>query len=128
MIRRACALAGLLAVFLQGSSGGHMLLVEHTRCAEHGELVHAGEAHHHDASAHVETTAPAFESVSDEASDAAHEHCALTADRRDAPAAIVEARVLPCLIVGSESARPAEPFAVPTAKRFRVAPKNSPPA
>ena len=128
MIRRACALGGLLALLLQGSSGGHMLLVEHTRCAEHGDLVHAGEAHHHDASTDVEPGGPAFETVSDEASDAAHEHCALTADRRDALSAIVEAQVSSCRIEGSESVRPAEPFVLVAAKRFRVAPKNSPPA
>ena len=28
MIRRACALAGLFALLLQGSNGGHMLLVD----------------------------------------------------------------------------------------------------
>jgi hypothetical protein len=128
MIRRACALAGLLALFLQGSNGGHMLLVEHSRCAEHGELVHTGEAHHHDASAHVETGGPAFENVSDDASEAAHEHCALMADRRDALAAVVEAQVSSCRIEAAEGVRPPEPFALVADKRFRVAPKNSPPA
>ena len=128
MIRRACALTAMLVLCLQGSSGGHMLLVEHTRCAEHGELVHSGEAHHHDASAQVETGGLTFEGVSDEGSSEAHEHCALSVDRRDVLVPIVEAEVSPCRIRASESVRPADRFAFVAAKRFRIAPKNSPPA
>lgn len=128
MIRRACALAGLLALFLQGSSGGHMLLVEHTRCAEHGELVHDGATHHHEGSAQVEAGVAAFQGVPDEGSGEAHEHCALTVDRLDALLSIADAQV---------SARFFEPQAAFTStalsnavetRRFRVAPKNSPPA
>ena len=128
MIRRACVLASLLALFLQGSNGGHILLVEHSRCAEHGELVHQGEAPHHDASTHVETDGVTLEGVSNEASGDAHQHCALTVDRRDALVSIVEAQTSPSCIDASPSALPPDPFVFVVAKRFRVAPKNSPPA
>ena len=128
VLRRTCALTALLALFLQGSSSGHMLLVEHTRCAEHGELVHDGRAHHHDAGAGVEVAAPVLEGVSGEAQDQAHEHCIPSADRRDALLAIVDAQVAPCSIAVSPGAPPADPFTAAAEKRFRVAPKNSPPA
>ncbi|MGB5373890.1 MAG: hypothetical protein WBN15_08905 [Polyangiales bacterium] len=128
MIRRTCALAGLFALLLQGTSGGHMLLVEHTECAEHGELVHGGETHHHDASTHVETDRIAFESDSKDASGEAHEHCALSVDRRDATPSIVQAKVAPCPIEASPSATPDDPFTLVATERFRIAPKNSPPA
>jgi len=128
MIRRVCALAGLLALFLQGSSGGHMLLVEHTHCAEHGELVHEGVAHHHDASDHVESGAPEFEGVPDGESDAAHEHCALTADRRDAILAVAESYAAPDLLEVSQSFASVDASTPADTQRFRIAPKNSPPA
>ena len=128
MIRRVCALAALLALFLQGSSGGHMLLVEHTRCAEHGDLVHGGDGHGHDASTHVETDGLAFERAPEGPSDDAHEHCALSVDRRDANLSIVEARVAPSRIERSPNAMPDETPALVTTKRFHIAPKNSPPA
>ncbi len=128
MIRGSCVLTALLVLLLQGSSGGHMLLVEHSRCAEHGELVHGGEAHHNDASTHVETDRLAFESDSIDASGEAHEHCALSVDRRDATPSIVQAKVAPCPIEASPSATPDDPFTLVATERFRIAPKNSPPA
>ena len=128
MIRRSCALMGLLALFLQGSSGGHMLLIEHTRCAEHGELVHGSEAHDHDAFTHAEADRLAFQSGSKDASAEAHEHCALSVDRRDATPSIVHAKVARCPIAASPSAAPDAPFILGAAERFRIAPKNSPPA
>ena len=128
MIRRACALAGLLALLLQGTTGGHMLLVEHTRCAEHGELVHDGDRHHHDTVAHATEDAPAFESSSDESSTSAHEHCALTADRRDALVTTAESQVCGLVAVVVEERVFEQPLVLAKAPRFRVAPKNSPPA
>ena len=128
MIQRACALAALLALFLQGSGGGHMLLVEHTRCAEHGELVHEGGAHHHGAPERAETNSVAFRSSPADGSEEAHEHCALAADRRDALVAIVEAQVSAYLIEARQSVTPAYAFVPADAERFRIAPKSSPPA
>ena len=128
MIRRACALIGLLALFLQGSSGGHMLLIEHTRCAEHGELVHGSEAHHHDASTHAEADELAFQSGSKDASGEAHEHCALSGDRRDGTPSIDHAKVARCPIADSPGAAPGDRFILVATERFRIAPKNSPPA
>jgi hypothetical protein len=128
MIRRACALAGLLGLFLQGSSGGHMLLVEHTRCAEHGELVHGGEAHHHVGAAHDESDFRAFQTGSDGASGEAHQHCALIADRRDALVSIGNAQSAPLAASTVQSLVAEQGLVAAETQRFRIAPKNSPPA
>lgn len=128
MIRRACALAGLFALLLQGSNGGHMLLVEHTRCAEHGELVHGGDAHDHADASHTERDLVALEDVSEDASEAAHEHCSLTAERRDTLLSVGHAEVSPCSAELAELGAGPSTFASVKAERFRLAPKNSPPA
>lgn len=128
MIRRAFALAGLFALLLQGSNGGHMLLVEHTRCAEHGDLVHGTEAHHQADGDHAGVDAVALEAVSDEASEVAHEHCSVNAERRDGDVAVSEAEVSPCLLASAELGAAPTTFASVEAERFRLAPKNSPPA
>jgi hypothetical protein len=128
MIRSACGFVALLALLLQGSSGGHMLLVQHTRCAQHGELVHDAEAHDHGASSGVEAGLVVMPSMSDEASDEAHGHCALTADRRSAAHVIAAAELSP-LVVELQSSFTSLGLVIPfDAQRFRVAPKNSPPA
>ena len=128
MIRRACALAGLLAVILQGSAGGHMLLVEHARCPEHGELVHADATHHHALSVLGKARAVTLEGDGDHDSDTAHEHCALTADRRDAVVALGGTRVSALASNAFERAAPFLERFVPAPARFRIAPKTSPPA
>jgi len=128
MIRRACVLAGILALFLQGSSGGHMLLVEHARCAEHGELVHNGEAHDHVASEHGRADSATVHGTPDAGADEAHEHCSASADRRDALVSIVEAQVSARVSEAPHGCTLPNAFVVADTARFRVAPKNSPPA
>lgn len=128
MIRRACALMGLFAVLLQGSNGGHMLLVEHTRCAEHGDLVHGGESHGHAGASHAESDLVALEGVSDEPSEAAHEHCSLTAEPRDAEVLVSEAQVASRISDATAIEVAPDRFVSVEAARFRLAPKNSPPA
>ena len=105
-----------------------MLLVEHTRCAEHGELVHDGEAHHHGGPSHDESGLPVFRGASEEGSDEAHEHCVLTADRRDALPLSVDAQASPPVAEREQSFTLTHPFIPFETRRCRVAPKNSPPA
>ncbi len=128
MIRRVCALGALLGLLFQGSTGGHMLLVEHTRCAEHGELVHNGEAHHHVGTEHAEPHSPGLESAPDHAGDEAHEHCALTADRRDALDVVDDCHLLARVARAPNDLAPSQTRVSPAGDLFRVAPKNSPPA
>ncbi len=105
-----------------------MLLVEHTRCAEHGELVHDAEAHHHGGPSQRESGLPVFRGASEDGSDETHEHCALTADRRDALPLIVGAQASAPLAEPEQSFALTHPFLPFESRRFRVAPKNSPPA
>ena len=104
-----------------------MLLVEHTRCAEHGDLVHGDAAHHH-SSSRGEATAATLEGHGEHDSDAAHEHCALTVDRRDAVAALTSSQVSALAGDAFDCAPPFEERLVTEQARFRIAPKTSPPA
>jgi hypothetical protein len=128
MIRRACLFTGMLAVLVQGSSGGHMLLVEHTQCVEHGELVHSGEAHRHQAADDVEADSQAFHGASDDGPEEAHGHCALSADHRTALIAIGDSQLATCVYEVRADLGPVSAFVATDNSRFRVAPKNSPPA
>ena len=127
MIRRSCALMGLLALFLQGSSGGHMLLVEHTQCAEHGELVHGSEARAHRSHAPSSAEGSATVEAHEAGADDSHEHCLLCADRRATAAASAGSVVVD---IRTRDAAPAprtvDELAGPP--RHQTAPKNSPPA
>jgi hypothetical protein len=128
MIRRACVLAGLLALFLQGSSGGHMLLVEHTRCTEHGELVHSGDAHQHVAGKHAYADATSVHGTPDAGTGETLDHCAVSVDRRDAIGSIGAALPSARVCEGRHSVALADTFVATDTSRFRIAPKNSPPA
>ena len=128
MVRRVCVLMGMLGVFLQGSTGGHMLLVEHTRCAEHGELVHGDASHHHGSGDPADVNGPALSGIAEGSAEESHEHCALSVDRRDAQHRIADSPTVACLDQAGEAFEPR--IAAPTTdpRRFRIAPKNSPPA
>lgn len=129
MIRRSCTLLAVVGLFLQGSTGGHMLLVEHTRCAEHGDLVHGDQqAHEHAARADEVADVHAFEGASDTGPEAAHEHCSDSAERRDAAAEIKNASFVALVDSRDTCAHPASPWHPEPAPRYRTAPKNSPPA
>jgi len=127
MIRGSCVLTALLVLVLQGASGGHMLLVEHSRCAEHGELVH-GEAHQHDAVQDRQAESAALRGSPDASSDEAHDHCSVLTDRRDAFVSIADAGDG---IQASESQAELRHFDADIAtstSRLQLAPKTSPPA
>ena len=118
----------MLSVFLQGSNGGHMLLVEHARCAEHGELVHNGEVHHHETGTHAEADSPTLQNTSSDRPGEAHEHCAFSADHRKGLIAISGAQLSTHAYEARVDFVLASVFVGPSGARFRIAPKNSPPA
>jgi hypothetical protein len=129
-LRTSAILLGILALLAQGTQLGHMLLVEHAICAEHGELVH-GEAHPSTGSWAFEAAPgqsmalrPGF--AADEAH--AHEHCGTVSERRDAVAPAAQA-VLRLTRLEPLVAPPPKlsPHPRPRA-RLRLAPKTSPPA
>lgn len=117
----------LLALVLQGSSGGHMLLVEHSRCAAHGELVH-GDAHQHEAGQDRHAEAAVLHGAPNPGSDEAHDHCSVLTDRRDAVV------LTGCADAGIRVAEAQDKLSVldrliaPSTTRLRLAPKTSPPA
>lgn len=129
MIRRACVIAALLGLFLQGSSAVHMLLVAHVRCAEHGELIHATEPRDRGSIAHTRTDRAAVEGMRHGSSEAGHAHCPLSSQRREVLTRVLRAAV------GLALRSPAPAWTIlgqqhgsDGPSRFRVAPKNSPPA
>ena len=123
---RACLTLGLLALFLQGSSGGHMLLVEHAKCAEHGELIHSGQGHGVDTATELDRS---LRSATDPESEASHDHCLLASERRDATKPVADAWVAIMLTIDvPDRFQVADSALTENAPRFRVAPKNSPPA
>jgi len=127
MIRRACALTALLALVLQGSTGGHMLLVEHSRCAEHGELVH-GDAHQHEAGADRQAESFLLQGAPDSGPDEAHGHCSGLGDRRDALVSIGAVCAGIRVPKALAELRLHRAFIAPNTSRLRLAPKTSPPA
>lgn len=117
---------GLLALFLQGSGGGHMLLVEHTKCAEHGKLIHEA---HEDGAETATQPGRSLRSASDPDPETAHDHCLLAAERRDAVKPVVDAWVTGMLAIDAPDRFPTVDIALQErVPRFHIAPKTSPPA
>ncbi|MGB3050266.1 MAG: hypothetical protein WBB42_04675 [Polyangiales bacterium] len=127
IIRGAFVLTALLALLLQGSSGGHMLLVEHSRCAEHGELVHGG-AHQHEAGADRQAESLLLQGAPDSGPDEAHGHCPGLSDRRDALVSIGAVRAGIRVPAAQAELRLLRADIAPSTFRLRLAPKTSPPA
>jgi hypothetical protein len=120
-------LLGVLCVFSQLSSVVHWALVEHVRCAEHGDWVHADEEH-----AGADLATPAARQVSLVASEAldehAHDHCEFLSERHEltlAPAAFGLLQA-PAALASSPGASAAE--ASGSGALYALAPKTSPPA
>lgn len=84
LLRHLTVWVGLLCLSAQFSSVLHMLLVEHVRCAEHGELAHAGGDEHDDhgrALREASSSGPAISSSSSQG-DHGHDHCLTCSERR----------------------------------------------
>ncbi|HSN82647.1 MAG TPA: hypothetical protein VLS88_08735 [Polyangiales bacterium] len=106
-----------------------MLLVQHGRCAEHGELVHGEQSHGHGSLARADVTSHAIEGHADPGSDETHGHCALWSDRRQTAAAVPQAQVGLAPVCDAPGwTTLVRQRLHEDSRRFRVAPKNSPPA
>lgn len=126
-------LVAMLSAALQLGSAAHFVLVRHTVCSEHGELVHAGEAH---AGSHAGLPSAGDDPTLDEAAavDEGHEHdhC-VTSDARQASLSFSRcvlwpeaARALPA--DADPPARCDAAERLPSARILLFAPKNSPPS
>jgi len=70
----------------------------------------------------------ALEGTPSEGSGKTHDHCALSVDRRGAVATIVSPELLTQALEVALGFAPTDAQVLTRAARFRVAPKNSPPA
>jgi hypothetical protein len=126
LLPRLTLLLGLFCAYSQVSSTLHWLLVEHARCADHGEWVHVAEEHHaHEA----EDATPASPSVAAAERDAhGHDHCQFLVDARSlTPVSRPEALIpSPTESLGPDLIGPSD-CSLPVAL-YRLAPKTSPPA
>lgn len=121
-------LPAVLALALVGAHGislAHFALVQHAYCPEHGELIHPDAAPHAHASAHPTKTPGLY--ASEEVEQGGHEHCALLGHRREVAlptnsSALLPAHEPPANVVAGGAWAPSSDA------RFRLAPKQSPPA
>lgn len=130
LLRRASAVF-LAALYVVGAFAGivHVAAVEHARCAEHGEIVHADGplradvrvGYYEDARLHAGERA---------SHHAEHDHCLVLAPASPVVATLVHVDVVAALDERAQGATPAlvgEAHAV-AEPLFRLAPKQGPPA
>ncbi len=119
--------AGALALALalgQVAAAAHFALVRHATCLDHGLAVHVGAESGH--AHHPKTSSPAWVE-GDDSSDHGHEHCAVAAVRRDAPAEVGAPRSATLCARGPLAAMPERAGAPGSDAVWRLAPKQSPP-
>ncbi len=124
-VRRLRALS-LATIFVAGQLAGfaHNLLVSHTTCSEHGEVIHESSAAGHAAPTAAHRVTPS-------GAPAVHEHdvCLVAMLRREHATAAVATTVELPTPLALRHARPS--LGVPPPRSidlYRLAPKNSPPA
>jgi hypothetical protein len=135
LLARITLLVGLFCIFSQVSGALHWALVEHVRCAEHGDWVHEGEAHaeveaHAEGEAHAEaspepSSEPGLQAPG--ADEHGHDHCLYLADRRDPSLPSAALALIDSRVGGWSAAAPGERDAVASALAYELAPKTSPP-
>ncbi len=129
-VGRGKSLSAALAVALvaaQGASLAHFALVKHAICPLHGELIHPGSDAHPPPAVHASrASGPALFGSERDGDAARDDHCGVVGHRREAAVATVSSALQP------HDVRPMPaPLALawsPTSPRFRIAPKQSPPA
>jgi len=110
---------------------GHLLVVRHTICPEHGEAIHSAS------SSQVQAMRPGHQSAAaDPALDSgatpaehAHDHCLARANTRERFALLPVPELVPGpLLAAATPPSPSVVGAAPALALLRVAPKNSPPS
>jgi hypothetical protein len=116
----------LLCLGAQLSTALHALLVEHTRCAEHGEWVHVEREH---ADGHVAARGdPAPDGPVFSAPHAADDHCLVCSDVRKLAVLTASSPGLRAPTLHAEAAPNGKRWSVRSASIYSFAPKTSPPA
>jgi hypothetical protein len=133
LLPRLALLLGLFCAYSQISGALHWVLVQHARCAEHGEWIHAehGEGGHAVAGdhGHAEPAAPSQSSEARPADDEAHghDHCTfLVTPPELTPEAGTLASLAPAPTGGAAGFCRASDRGAPSAL-YLLAPTTSPP-
>jgi hypothetical protein len=126
--RWASAALAVALVAAQGASLAHLSLVRHEICPEHGELIHPDAAPHAVATQPGDPRRPSAFGVEERAAAFGDDHCTVVGHRRESalPSSsdvIVPGEVAPATVCLELAWAPAA-----SEPRFRVAPKQSPPA
>lgn len=125
LVAYSTLLVGLFCAFSQVSGALHWVLVEHARCAEHGELIHVGEGDHGHSDASV---APASASVEAAVADEhGHDHCDFLRTPRELMLAPSAQTALPVPRVIGSSGDVGWSDSKALIARYELAPKTSPP-
>jgi hypothetical protein len=110
---------------------GHLLIVRHTICPEHGEAIHSGSPSETQAlgpSHEGSTNAPALDGGAAPA-EHEHDHCLAQANTRERFALLPAADSMPGpLLLAPPLPSLAAVAATPAVAVLRLAPKNSPPS
>ncbi len=130
LVSRIKLAIAVLCLSAQSLAVGHHVLVEHTRCEEHGEMVHADhDAHHVD---HVaehaasDATHDVLSNAEGEAHVDDHDHCIANSDRRKA-LLLVPALLEAAAVAVLDDVAPPALHTPRFASVYWVAPKTSPP-
>ncbi len=128
--RKNVALTALLAVcFLSGQLAGfrHLVEVQHTRCAEHDELIDLPQSAPV-AGALQSDSGSRFTGAPEQASDHRHEHCAMAPSHRTDVVVAESGAVIADAPPSPDGAALVDRAVVAVARAvYRIAPKNSPP-
>jgi hypothetical protein len=112
------------------SSFAHMVLVQHSACPEHGELVHHADPAENVAPAPRPDTVTPTVAVANALAEteASHDHCLVLANRREEKMFVATSVALGNIIALPMSVGDMETTPFPSTSRlYRLAPKNSPP-
>jgi hypothetical protein len=126
--RTATWATAALCLLIQLVATAHLVVARHEVCAEHGEVIHAGD-HHADpieATGRAPTTGAALrEAAPADDHREVDDHCRALTERRDITDA--PALALPLLAVAARPPAPPVAAAARATSVYRLAPKNSPP-
>lgn len=118
-------LLGIFCAFSQVSGALHWVLVEHARCAQHGEWVHVGEDDHAHSAAPTRAASVSVEAAGTD--EHGHDHCHFLRAPRELTLVPTAHTSLPePWIVGSSVEVRGSDSKAPTT-RYELAPKTSPP-
>ncbi len=134
-VRALVLLVAALCAVVQLAGAAHFLVVRHTVCPEHGELVHEGAGHASAAGraplARADRQLATVDATGGSEEDHAHDHCALLSQRVDSLAAARVSYVLtassPAPAIEAPGFAPRELAPVRRSTLLLYAPKSSPP-